>query len=79
MEDVTIQYSSYNNNPIAKQIEFELIENIILKLKYNGNNVTICMSDAITANTELEGTLSYEKLNVLIKILNQLRNQIRDG
>lgn len=80
MDDVTIRYSSYNDNPIARQIEFELIEDILLTLKLgdDAHSVIINMSDTITANTELEGTLSYDKLNVLIKTLSQLRNQIRE-
>ena len=36
------------------------------------------MADTITANTELEGKLDYEKLNILIRALSQLRNQIKE-
>ena len=55
--NVTINYSEYSSNPIAQEIEFELIKDIILKL---------------------EGKLDYEKLNILIRALSQLRNQIKE-
>lgn len=79
--NVTINYSEYSSNPIAQEIEFELIKDIILKLKYKEENeeVVISMADTITANTELEGKLDYEKLNILIRTLSQLRNQIKEG
>jgi len=79
-DNVTINYSEYGSNPIAQEIEFELIKDIILKLKYEENDKTIIisMADTITANTELEGKLNYEKINVLIKVLSQLRNQIKE-
>lgn len=78
--NVTINYSEYGNNPIAQEIEFELIKDVVLKLKYEENDraVIISMADMITANTELEGKLDYEKINILIKVLSQLRNQIKE-
>lgn len=36
------------------------------------------MSDAITDNTEISGKLDYDKINVLIRALSQIRNQIKD-
>lgn len=77
---VKINYSEYSNNPIAQEIEFELIKDIVLKLKYieEKEEVILSMADTITANTELEGTLDYEKINVLIRALSQLRNQIKE-
>lgn len=78
--NVTINYSEYSNNPVAQEIEFELIKDIVLKLKYEEENgeIIISMADTITANTELEGKLDYEKLNILIRALSQLRNQIKE-
>ena len=77
---VKINYNEYSNNPIAQEIEFELIKDIVLKLKYieEKEEVILSMADTITANTELEGTLDYEKINVLIRALSQLRNQIKE-
>lgn len=78
--NVMINYSEYSSNPIAQEIEFELIKDIILKLKYDEENreVIISMADTITANTELEGKLDYKKVNILIRALSQLRNQIKE-
>lgn len=79
-DNVTINYSEYSNNPVAQEIEFELIKDIVLKLKYEKKikEVIISMADTITANTELEGKLDYEKVNILIRALSQLRNQIKE-
>ncbi len=76
---VVVNYSDYSNNPVAQEIEFELIQDISLKLKYNEQtkDISICMADEISDNTELEGKLDYDKLNVLIRALSQLRNQIK--
>lgn len=79
-DNVKINYSEYSSNPVAQEIEFELIKDIALKLKYvkEGKEVVISMADTITANTELEGRLYYEKINILIRALSQLRNQIKE-
>lgn len=76
---VTVNYSDYSNNPVAQEIEFELVKDIALKLRYDKCDkcVAMCMSDKISDNTELEGKLDYDKLNVLIRALSQLRNQIK--
>ena len=76
---VTVNYSEYSSNPVAQEIEFELIKDVLLKMKYNKDEkcVSMCMSDKISDNTELEGKLDYDKLNVLIRALSQLRNQIK--
>ena len=46
---VKINYSEYSNNPIAQEIEFELIKDIILKLKYieEKEEVILSMADTI--------------------------------
>ena len=76
---VTVNYSEYSNNPVAQEIEFELVKDISLKLRYEKCEkcVSMCMADKISDNTELEGKLDYDKLNVLIRALSQLRNQIK--
>lgn len=77
--NVTISYSDYSNNsPIAEEIKFELAEDKLLTLRYNkaAKNVAIAMADTISDNTELEGTLDIDKINVLIRALSQLKNQI---
>lgn len=80
-DNVKISYSEYSGNPVAEEIEFELIKDVTLKLKYEKESsaVIISMADTITANTELEGKLDYDKVNVLIRALSQLRNQIKEG
>ena len=80
-KDVTINYSEYGKVSVAKEISFELVEDILLRLVYNksGKNVTISMLDTISDNTQLEGKLDYENLNLLIKVLSQLRNQIKSN
>ena len=77
--EVTINYSQYDNVSVAREISFELVEDILLKLEYNkkDENVSISMLDTISANTQLEGRLDYENLNLLIRVLSQLRNQIK--
>ncbi len=79
MDRVCVKYSDYSNTPVAQEIEFELVKDISLKLKYNEDekDVSICMSDMISDNTELEGKLDFNKLNVLIRALSQLKNQIK--
>lgn len=78
-KEVMINYSEYGSVSVAKEISFELVEDILLKLVYNKNekNVTISMLDTISDNTQLEGKLDYENLNLLIRVLSQLRNQIK--
>ena len=78
-KEVKINYSEYGNVSVAKEISFELVEDILLKLEYNkkDKNVTISMLDTISDNTQLESKLDYENLNLLIRVLSQLRNQIK--
>lgn len=75
---VNIKYSDYLND-ITEEISFELIADIILKLKYDeeNSNLIMCMADKITDNTELHGSLDLDGLNTLIKTLSIIRNQIR--
>lgn len=77
---VKVEYKKYDSSPIASGIEFELIKDIVLRLDYleNEGNIQITMSDAITDNTEISGKLDYDKINVLIRALSQIRNQIKD-
>nr|DAX07613.1 MAG TPA: hypothetical protein [Bacteriophage sp.] len=79
-DTVKVEYRKYDSSPIASGIEFELIKDIILRLDYleNEGNIQITMSDAITDNTEISGKLDYDKINVLIRALSQIRNQIKD-
>lgn len=79
-DTVKVEYKKYDSFPIASGIEFELIKDIVLRLDYleNEGNIQITMSDAITDNTEISGKLDYDKINVLIRALSQIRNQIKD-
>jgi len=80
MQKVKVIYSDYLNS-MADEITFELLTDIILKLKYDKENegLIIGMSDKITDNTELSGKLDFEGLNTLIKSLTIIRNQIKSG
>lgn len=78
-DDVIVKYKKFDNNhPIMSEVQFELVENTVLKLIYNedAEEIKICMSDSISDNLELEGTLNSTKINTLIKCLSQLKNQI---
>lgn len=79
MSEVYLKYSDYLNS-IADEVTFELITDIILKLKYDPESASLIMSmeDKITDNTELHGSLDLEKLNILIKTLTIIRNQIKE-
>ena len=54
---------------------------IILKMKYNSQTETLLMSmsDKITDNMELHGSLDLDRLNILIKTLSIIRNQIKES
>ena len=78
-DDVIVVYKNFDNNhPIINEVQFELVENTILKLIYNEDteDIKICMSDSISENSELDGTLNINKINTLIKWLSNLKNQI---
>lgn len=78
MSEVYVKYSDFLNS-ITDEITFELLTDVILKLKYNPNSdsITISMEDKITDNTELHGSLDLDRLNTLIKTLALIRNQIQ--
>lgn len=77
--NVTINYSEYGTSTVAQDVSFELADNILMKLVYDKKNksVSVSMLDMISDNTQLEGSLDYDKVNLLIKVLSQLSNQIK--
>lgn len=77
--NVKVVYSEFSDNSVAQEIEFELLTDVILNIKYDTEQkgVVMTMSDKITDNTELTGLLDEEKLAVLIKSLNQMRRQLK--
>ena len=77
MAKVNIKYSDYLDD-IINEISFELLTDIILKLKYDDTNsaLTLSMEDKITDNTELHGSLDLDGLNTLIKTSTIIKNQI---
>lgn len=79
MSEVYMKYSDFLNS-ITDEIAFELLTDIILKLKYNPESASLIMSmeDKITDNTELHGSLDLDRLNTLIKTLTIIRNQIKE-
>ncbi len=80
MAEVLMKYSDYLNL-ITNEISFELMTDIILKMKYNPQTGTLLMSmsDKITDNMELHGSLDLDRLNILIKTLSIIRNQIKES
>lgn len=80
MSEVYMKYSDFLNS-IADEISFELMTDVILKLKYNENKDELIMSmnDKITENVELHGGLDLDRLNTLIKTLIIIRNQIKES
>lgn len=80
MSEVNIKYSDYLKD-VIDEISFELLTDTILHLKYDQNNpsLMISMADKITDNTELHGHLDLEGVNVLIRALSIIRNQIKNS
>ena len=78
-DNVIIDYSKYGNNQVIDNAKFELVEDVVLKLQCDMENkeITIAMADEDTETTELSGILSEEKLTTLVRILNQLKSQIK--
>lgn len=76
---VQVNYSEYGRNTIIESVELEFIDDTKMTIECDAENkqVSLTMADMISDNTELEGTLSYDKLSVLIRLLSQLRNQIK--
>lgn len=74
-----MKYSDYLNS-ITDEVIFELLTDIILMLKYDPKSSSIIMSmkDKITDNVELHGSLDLDRLNILIKTLTIIRNQIKE-
>lgn len=58
MSEVYMKYSDFLNS-VTDEVIFELLTDIILKLKYDSESVSLIMSmeDKITDNTELHGNL----------------------
>lgn len=79
MSEVYMKYSDFLNS-ITDEVKFELLTDVILLLKYDRNTESLVMSmkDKITANTELHGSLDLDRLNILIKALTIIRNQIKE-
>lgn len=79
MSEVYMKYSDFLNS-ITDEVSFELLTDIILKLKFDPDTKSLIMSmeDKITDNTELHGNLNLDRLNVLIKTLTIIRNQIKE-
>lgn len=80
MSEVYMVYSDFLKS-ITDEISFELLTDVMLKLKYDLNSEMLIMSmvDKITDNTELHGSLDLDRLETLIKILTIIRNQIKQN
>lgn len=75
-----MKYSDFLKS-ITDEVSFELLTDVILKLKYDSATESIIMSmeDKITDNTELYGSLDLDRLNTLIKTLTIIRNQMKES
>lgn len=80
MLEIYMKYSDFLNS-ITDEVAFELLTDTILKLKYDQDSESLIMSmkDKITDNTELHGSLDLDRLNILIKTLTIIRNQIKES
>lgn len=82
MKKVTEVYMKYSDflNAVTDEVKFELLTDVILKLKYDqiSSSIVMSMEDKITDNIELHGSLDLDKLNILIKTLTIIRNQIKE-
>jgi len=78
-QQVRVVYSEYSSVPVMKEVELELVQDTLLKLSCDmtEKQVSISMADTITDNTELSGRLDFEALNTLIRVLAQIRNQLK--
>ena len=78
MQNVNVSYSDFLDG-IVEKVNFELLEDKILRLKYNKEDptLTISIADKITESLELHGSLDYDGVNVLIKALTVIRNRMK--
>ena len=75
-----VTYSESLDGQTAEKVEYELLSDVIFGLQYNGENgVIFSMADKITDNTQLEGFVDYDLLNITIRWLTRMRNQIKEN
>lgn len=78
MLNVNVTYSDFLDGAVG-EVNFELLEDKILNLKYNEDDLSLIIkiSDKITENMELHGSLDFNGINVLIKALSVIRERIK--
>ena len=78
MLNVNVTYSDFLDGAVG-EVNFELLEDKILNLKYNEDDLSLVIkiSDKITENMELHGSLDFNGINVLIKALSVIRERIK--
>lgn len=78
---VGMKYSEYGRSPKIKEVKMDLLPGTILSLFVpdSYDHVELRMSDAITDNTEISGTLNCNELNTFIRVLVQIRNMLEEG
>ena len=74
--DVIVNYEDYNSNTI-KDIVIGLFRSTNFKISdvKGENKIILSMYDTISDNTEVSGEIDLEKLNVLMKALNNIKRQ----
>ena len=74
--DVIVNYQDYNSNTI-KDIVIGLFRSTNFKISdvKGENKIILSMYDTISDNTEVSGEIDLEKLNVLMKALNNIKRQ----
>lgn len=76
---VSVKYSEYGTSSVIEKVSFELIENVLLDLSFDAekNEITLDMYEEAYPSEKLSGVLSEDNINVLIRVLSQLRHQIK--
>ena len=77
-DNVTVKYKKYSGTPVIQEITMELFSDTLLKCEADGDTVVIEIIDELTDMSATPGILKYDDLNTLIRVLLQLRNQIKE-
>ena len=74
--DVIVNYEDYNSNTI-KDIVIGLFRSTNFKISdvKGENKIILSMYDTISDNTEVSGEIDLERLNALMKALNNIKKQ----
>lgn len=76
---VAVKYSEYGTSSVIEKVSFELIENVLLDLSFDAekNEIALDMYEEAYPSEKLSGVLSEDNINVLIRVLSQLKHQLK--